>query len=98
MRKVNMNINQEKHPYTKEIVEMLGLGFILVASLVMPGIGTATGYFMKEHNRQKWEKQHRLWAKYNLGRLRQVIRRLEKQKMVEVIEKEGQTLIGLTKK
>lgn len=75
-------------PRVKDILKLLGGGTLLLASFVMPGVA---GMAMKEFKNYKKEKDEKEWKKFNLWRLKQVIKRLEQQKVVEV--KDGEVRI-----
>ncbi len=68
-------------PRVKDILMLLGAGAFLTASLVMPGLPIAVRPYL-DHKRKNEEKE---WEKFNLFRLKQVIKRLERQKDVEII-------------
>lgn len=53
----------------------------MAASFIVPG---ATAIAMKEYKEYKKEKDEKEWKTFNLWRLKQVIKRLEKQKVVEI--------------
>lgn len=73
--------NEEKFdPKVKDVLKLLGGGTVLAASFVMPG---AAGVVLKEYKQYKKDKDEKEWKKFNLWRLKQVIKRLEKQKIVE---------------
>ncbi|MBI2443463.1 MAG: hypothetical protein HYV40_06205 [Candidatus Levybacteria bacterium] len=69
-------------PRVKDILKLLGIGTLLAAALVMPG---PVAILLKEYERQKIEQDRKEWDKYNIWRLRQVIKRLEQQKVVELV-------------
>lgn len=74
--------NRKVDPKVKEVLKLLGLSTLLTASLIMPGIG----FLVKEYQKEKIKKDKKEWEKFNLWRLRQVIKRLEKQKTVEIFD------------
>ncbi len=77
-------------PRVKDILMLLGGGAFLAASLIMPGLPIVLKPYL-DHKRKNEEKE---WEKFNLFRLKQVIKRLEKQKDVEIIG----GLVKITKK
>lgn len=81
MRKLQ---NEEKriNPKVKDVLILLGAGTFLVASIIMPGLPLVLKPFLTEKRRRE-EKE---WKKFNLWRLRQVIKRLAKQKLVEITD------------
>ena len=68
-------------PRVKDVLVLLGAGAFLAVSLVMPGLPIVVKPYL-DHKRKNEEKE---WEKFNLFRLRQVIKRLEKQKDIEII-------------
>lgn len=72
---------QKINPRVRDVLMLLGAGAFLAASLVMPGLPLAVKPFLDEARRREAKD----WKKFNLGRLRWAIKRLEKQKMVEVV-------------
>lgn len=89
---------KDSYPTNKEILLLLGVGTLLVASVVMPGFGMAAGAIMKAKRKHEWDQQQKAWKKFNTGLLRRNLKRLYEQKIVEIIEKNGQEVIKLTNK
>lgn len=71
-------------PKVEDVIKLLGAGTILIASLLMPGVAFTGGILIKEYQKYKREKDRKEWEKFNLWRLRQVIKRLERQKVIKV--------------
>ncbi len=70
----------EKHPHVRDILLILAAGTVISAALLMPGIGILT--------KGSWNGKG-----YKKYRLKQMLKRLNKQKIVEVVEtKEGQVV------
>ena len=85
-------------PKTKEVLILLGTGAFLAASIIFPGLPMAAKPFInaaKEADRNKRQKE---WEKFNLWRLRQVIKRMQNSKLVEVKEEKGVPIIKITHK
>ena len=85
-------------PKTKEVLILLGSGVFLAASIIFPGLPMAAKPFIdvvKEAERKKRQKE---WEKFNLWRLRQVIKRMQNSKLVEVKEEKGIPIIKVTQK
>lgn len=77
-------------PKVKDILLLLAGGTFLAASFIMPGLPLVLKPFLN-NQRQREDKE---WAMYNTWRLRQIIKRLNEQKMVEI--KDGE--VKITKK
>lgn len=83
-------------PKAKEVLMLLGSGAFLAASIIFPGLPMAAKPFIdaaKEADRNKRQKE---WEKFNLWRLRQVIKRMQNSKLVEIKEEEGIPIIKIT--
>lgn len=85
-------------PKTEEVLILLGAGTFLAASIIFPGLPMAAKPFIdaaKEANRNKRQKE---WEKFNLWRLRQVVKRMQSSKLVEIKEEKGIPIIKITHK
>lgn len=78
-------------PRVKDVLKLLGVGTLLLVGLVMPG---PVAVLVKAYEKDRIERDKKEWEKYNLWRLRQVIKRLKKQKVVEI--KNG--IVSITEK
>ena len=91
--------NQVKiDPKTKEVLILLGAGAFLAASIIFPGLPMVAKPFInaaKEANRNKSQKE---WEKFNLWRLRQVVKRMQSSKLVEIKEEKSIPIIKITQK
>jgi len=68
------------NPKVKEVLKLLAAGVILTTVVLFPGIA-ALGPLIKEEQEKRERKE---WEKFNLRRLKQVIKRLEMQKEIEI--------------
>lgn len=91
-------IRNEGYPTNKEILLMLGIGTLLTASIVMPGLGLAAGAIIKAKRKHDWKENQKEWKKFNAPLLRRNLKRLYENKLVEVINKNGQEIVKLTQK
>ena len=69
-------------PKIKDILILLGAGTFLAASLIMPGLPIVLKSFMDE----KRKKEANEWKKFNTWRLRQILKRMRDQKLIEIAE------------
>ncbi|PIU03395.1 hypothetical protein COT44_03045 [Candidatus Shapirobacteria bacterium CG08_land_8_20_14_0_20_39_18] len=74
----------QRYPYVKEILCLLAVGTFISGTLVFPGLPIALAPLVKEFD------------KYQGGRLGQTVKRLKKQRLVEVTEKNGETEVKIT--
>lgn len=93
-----MKKEEKEYPSTKEIVCLLGVGTLLVASIAMPGLGVAAGAVLRAKRKHDREQNQKAWKKFNLKLLKRNLKRLQEQKMVEIIEEKGQEVVKLTKR
>lgn len=91
-------IKDDGYPTNKEILLMLGVGTLLTASIVMPGLGVAAGAIIKAKRKHDWKENQKEWKKFNAPLLRRNLKRLYENKLVEVINENGQEVIKLTQK
>lgn len=68
------------NPKVKDVLVLLGAGTFLAANLVVPGLP----FVLKPILEEKRRRDQKEWEKFNLWRLRQVIKRFREQKIVEV--------------
>lgn len=71
---------------TKDVLTILAVGGILVASIAVPNLPLALGAAQK------------MWKNYNRRDLGRTIKRLEKQRMISFKEENGKTKIEITEK
>ncbi|MBI2338298.1 hypothetical protein HYU95_03900 [Candidatus Daviesbacteria bacterium] len=89
---------KDGYPTKKEILLLLGVGTLLAASIVMPGLTVAAGAIMRAKRKHNWQQDQKAWKKFNAPLLRRNLKRLYEQKLVEVVEEKGQEIIKLTQK
>lgn len=89
---------KEKYPNTREIIYLLGMGTLLLGTILMPGLGYAARVIARAKRANDWKADQREWKKFNLHLLKRNLKRLRDQKIVEIVEKDGQELIKLTRK
>lgn len=77
--------NLDRYPYSKEILTLLAAGVVISAVLFMPGIG-------KVFSSSVWSGEG-----YNKRRLKQVLKRFENKKIVEVVETTDGAVVRITK-
>ncbi len=83
-------------PKVKNILLLLAAGTFIAASIIFPGLPIIAKEVLKAKQSSNWEKRQKEWKKYNTWRLRQVIKRLEKQKFVEIVNINGETVVRIS--
>ncbi|MBI2329833.1 hypothetical protein HYU94_00380 [Candidatus Daviesbacteria bacterium] len=89
---------KEEYPSTTEIIYLLGMGILLSGTIFMPGLGYAARMIDRAKKNHEWRQSQRQWRKFNPYVLKRNLKRLREQKVVEVIEKDGDEVIKLTQK
>lgn len=85
-------------PKTKEVLLLLGTGLFLAASIIFPGLPMAAKPFIDAAKEAERNKRLKEWEKFNLWRLRQVIKRMQQSKLVEIKEENGIPTIKITER
>lgn len=70
----------------KDAIKILAVTGVVVSSLIAPNLVIGYAYLAKQ------------WKKYKRGDVGRIIKRLHKQELVRIAEKDGQTLIELSDK
>lgn len=86
--------SQKINPKVKDILTLLGIGTFLTASLIMPGLPV----LLKPALEEKRKKEFNEWKKFNTWRLKFLLKRLYKQKLVELIETNNGFAVQITDK
>lgn len=95
IEKKQSNINKVD-PKVKDILILLGAGTFLAASLVFPGLPVLAKAVIDLKNEAQTEKRMKEWDKYNLWRLRQIIKRMQDSKYVEIFDDDGISVVRIS--
>lgn len=82
---------QKRYAQVKLVLSLLGKGTLLPMIFIAPGTTRLAKDLFK--NEKEWE----VWKHYNLNYLRHTIRRLEKQKLVEICDENSRQIVKLSK-
>ena len=77
---------------------MLATGSILIASVIVPGLPIAAGALLKIKKNIDYENSRKEWEKFNLWRLKQVLKRMQNSKYVEIVTQRGVPVVKITDK
>ena len=88
MRPPSTKIN----PKVKEILILLDAGTFLAASIIMPNLPMLVKPFLDEKRR----KEENEWKKFNTWRLRQILKRMHQQKLVEIVERNEEKIVKIS--
>lgn len=94
IHKVQLRNKKVLNPTVKSVLLIIGLGTFLTASILAPGLPLALKPFLKI----KRENDYKKWKMFNQTRLKQVLKRLQKQKVVQIAIKNGEPIVTLSEK
>jgi len=82
----------KKYARAADVLKLVGIGFFVAGSLVMPNLPLALKPFL---DRQR-KNEYRLWKRFNIPYLKRTLTRLEKQKLVEITEENNIQVVKIT--
>lgn len=91
-RKFAAQEHQKKYAPVKEILTLIGRGAIISMALLAPKTAVVAKNLLEEG--KDWEA----WKRFNPSYLRYTLKRLEKQKVIEIIEENNKQVVKLSKK
>lgn len=91
-------VHKNNYPSTKDIIYLLGVETLLAGSIFLPGLGIIAQAVYKAKQKSDWKKSQKEWQKFNVYLLKRNLKRLKEQKVVEIIEENGNEVIKLTEK
>lgn len=94
-KKLDLEVRERKYAPVKDVLTLLAAGTLLAGSVVIPGLAVGLKFFINEEDRWPDAKE---WKKFNHAYLARTIRRLEKQKLVEIQEEEDLKTIKITER
>ena len=80
-----LNREQERYPYAREVLALLAAGVLVSAAFIMPGLPRVASSIF-------WQGKG-----YRKNRLGQTLKRLHRQKVVEVVETKDGPVVRITK-
>jgi len=93
LKKAEKEKQDNQYASVKNVLTILGTGAFIGASFIAPGILLAAKPFMDA----KREEEYESWKHFNGFYLKRTLKRLQKEKLVEVKEENNQTVIALSK-
>lgn len=85
-------------PKVRDILILLGAGTFLAASLILPGAPLIASKIIKLKKESDYAKSQKEWEKFNLWRLKQILKRMHKSKYVEIKEQNGIPIVKLAER
>lgn len=86
------------NPKTQDVLQLLVVGTLLLASIAMPGLGAAANVVMKQYQQLERQQERKEWEKFNSGRLHQLLKRMHKAKYIEITAENDQPIVKITQK
>ena len=84
----------KKNPKVKDVLLLIGTGSFIAASFVMPGLPLLAKPLLDK----KRNEEMNAWKKFNSGRLKQILKRLHEQKIVDISETKDGYIVAITEK
>ncbi|MDO8638686.1 MAG: hypothetical protein Q7R43_03860 [Candidatus Daviesbacteria bacterium] len=94
--KVNKVKGVLENPTVRNVLLLLGAGTFVAASLVIPALPMASKPIIDIYKKKQREKEEKELAKFSQWRLHQTLKRLYSQKIVEIVEENGEASIKLS--
>lgn len=92
-KKLDGEARERKYAPVKEVLTLLAGGAFLAASVTMPGLTTGLKFFVDK--KDSWPGKD-AWKEFNPGYLVKTLKRLEKQKLVEIEEEGNLKIVQIT--
>lgn len=89
-KQIDAEIFERKYTPVKEILVLVGVGAFLAASIAVPNLPRALKPFLKD------DKDYHAYKRFNIPYLKQTLKRLAEQKLVEVSSEKGQQVVKIT--
>lgn len=93
-KKLDAEARERKYAPVKEVLTLLAAGTLLAASVVMPGLSAGLKMFVNKEE-DNWPDKDE-WKKFNPSYLAKTLKRLEKQKLVEIEDEEDLEIVKIT--
>lgn len=93
-----MNQKEKISPGVKDILELLGKGILLSSLFLFPGASLGIGAIYDIYDEARRKKEFREWDKFNLPRLKFILKRLHRQKIIQIAQENNYSIVKLTEK
>ena len=91
-KQIDKQLIENKHLSTKHILILAGAGLFMAGSVIAPNISLLAKPLLLKQKRQEYE----VWKRFNIPYLKRKLKRLEKQKLIEIIEQKNRQVITIT--
>lgn len=90
--------NTLENPNVRAVLTLLGVGTILAGTVFIPTLPVAIKPIIDFYEKRQRKNDFKQWSRFNQPRLRFILKRLYQQKVVEISEEDGETIVKLTDK
>lgn len=89
-KQIDKEIFERKYAPAREILKLVGVGAFLTAALAFPNLPRVLKPFLESEN------EYEVWKRFNIPYLQRTLRRLEKQKLVEITTEDKFQIVKIT--
>ena len=89
-KKIDAEVFARRYAPVKEVLTLVGTGAFVAASFALPTLPIAMRPFLQNPEAKE------AWKRFNVPYLRRTLRRLAKQKLVEIGEEDGKQVVRIT--
>lgn len=89
-KQIDREVFDRKYAPIKEVLKLVGAGAFLATAIAIPNLPQALKPFIKDNS------EYEVWKRFNIPYLKRSIKRLEKQKLVEIEEEKDKQVIKIT--
>lgn len=91
-RQIDRKDFEKKYAPAKTVLKLVGAGAFLISAMIMPGLPFVLKPFIDEKRKEEYE----VWKRFNIPYLKRTLARLEKQKLVEILEGNNKQVVRIT--
>ena len=88
-KQIDSDITKQSYAKAGEILKLVGAGLFLASSLVVPNLPRMLAPLFQGGEKEAWKR-------FNVPYIKRTIDRLEKQKLIEIFQKDGEEMIKVT--
>ncbi len=89
-KQINKEVFNKKYARAADILKLVGAGTFIAASLAIPNLPRILQPFLEDEN------EYQVWKRFNIPYLKRTIRRLEKEKLVEIKDEQKYQVVEIT--
>ncbi|MBI4990887.1 hypothetical protein HZB96_02220 [Candidatus Gottesmanbacteria bacterium] len=91
-KQIDKEIFNKKHVRTADILKLIGAGAFIAASLAIPNLPRILKPFLEDEN------EFEIWKRFNIPYLKRTLRRLEKEKLVQIKDAQDHQVVEITQR